>query len=103
MPDSFGFGVEVDPGSTATVTCNSFSGWKTDLDGVQPQPLCVTTTTVPNGVVGTPYSTDLARSEGHRPQLVAGVGITPARPGLVFGPGPSAAPPPDDGQLHVHA
>ena len=31
VPDSFGFGVELDPGSTATVTCNTFSGWKTDL------------------------------------------------------------------------
>ena len=32
VPDSFGFGVELDPGSTATVTCNTFSGWKTDLN-----------------------------------------------------------------------
>ena len=34
VPDNFGFGVEVDSGSTATVTCNTFSGWKTDLEGV---------------------------------------------------------------------
>ena len=32
VPDTFGFGVEVDPGSTATVTCNTFSGWKSDFN-----------------------------------------------------------------------
>ena len=33
VPDNFGFGVEVDPRSTATLTCNTFSGWKTDIAG----------------------------------------------------------------------
>ena len=66
VPDTFGFGVQVISPSTATVTCNSFSGWRTDLVGVA-QPLCVTTTAVPDGVVGTPYSTDLNAFGGTPP------------------------------------
>jgi hypothetical protein len=33
VPDNFGFGVELDPGSTATLTCNTFSGWNTNITG----------------------------------------------------------------------
>ncbi len=34
VADSFGFGVEVDsPGSTATLSCNTFSGWNTNVVG----------------------------------------------------------------------
>ena len=31
VPDNFGFGAEVDPGSTATLNCNTFSGWNIDI------------------------------------------------------------------------
>ena len=55
VPDTFGTGVEVDPGSSATVTCNAFTGWRTDVAGVPPQSLCVFTNSLPNGTVGTPY------------------------------------------------
>ena len=35
VADNFGFGVEVDsPSSTATLNCNTFSGWNTDIVGV---------------------------------------------------------------------
>jgi hypothetical protein len=40
-PDSYGIGVKVDPGSSASLTCNSFSGWLTNLMGVT-QPPCIT-------------------------------------------------------------
>ena len=34
VADNFGFGVEVDsPRSTATLNCNTFSGWNTDITG----------------------------------------------------------------------
>jgi hypothetical protein len=48
-PDSFGLGVSVDSDSTATLICNTFSGWKTDIIGPaqQPCPPPPTTTTAP--------------------------------------------------------
>jgi hypothetical protein len=78
VQDNFGFGVEVDPGSTATVTCNTFSGWNSNFDPtgvVTSQPLCVTSTSVPDGVVGTPYSTAVSAVGGTPPyswSLVSG-------------------------------
>ena len=46
----FGFGVSVDALSTggATLVCNTFSGWVTNLVDVTQAP-CITTTTLPNG------------------------------------------------------
>ena len=67
VPDSFGFGVELDPGSTATVTCNTFSGWKTDLSGVPPQPPCITTTELPPAELNTPYMATLEAVGGTPP------------------------------------
>ena len=67
VPDSFGFGVELDPGSTATVTCNTFSGWKTDLNGVPPQPPCITTTELPPAELNTPYVATLEAVGGTPP------------------------------------
>ena len=67
VPDSFGFGVELDPGSTATVTCNTFSGWKTDLNGVPPQPPCITTTELPPAELNTPYMATLEAVGGTPP------------------------------------
>ena len=67
VPDSFGFGVELDPGSTATVTCNTFSGWKTDLSGVPPQPPCITTTELPPAELNTPYVATLEAVGGTPP------------------------------------
>ena len=67
VPDSFGFGVELDPGSTATVTCNTFSGWKTDLSGVPPQPPCITTTELPPAELNTPYVATLEAIGGTPP------------------------------------
>ena len=67
VPDNFGFGVELDPGSTATVTCNTFSGWKTDLSGVPPQPPCITTTELPPAELNTPYVATLEAVGGTPP------------------------------------
>jgi parallel beta-helix repeat protein len=47
-PDSFGFGVQVDPAlvTTTRLICNTFSGWKTDIDpSTEVQEPCPTTTT----------------------------------------------------------
>ena len=67
VPDNFGFGVELDPGSTATVTCNTFSGWASDLSGVPPQPPCITTTELPPAELNTPYSATLEAVGGTSP------------------------------------
>jgi hypothetical protein len=67
VPDNFGFGVELDPGSTATVTCNTFSGWNTDLSGVPPQPPCITTTELPPAELNTPYMATLEAVGGTPP------------------------------------
>ena len=57
-PDFFGIGVDVNANSsTTTLTCNTFSGWLDNLAGVATQAPCITTTTLPGGTVGTPYST----------------------------------------------
>ena len=45
VPDSVGIGVDVDPTSTATLTCNTFSGWIEDVVGIPPQPECPVTPT----------------------------------------------------------
>ena len=66
-PDNFGFGVELDPGSTATVTCNTFSGWATDLNGVPPQPPCITSTELPPAELNTPYTATLEAVGGTPP------------------------------------
>ncbi len=42
VPDTFGNGVKVYPGSTAALNCNAFSGWITDVDGIPPQAACIT-------------------------------------------------------------
>ncbi len=67
VPDSFGLGVELDPGSSATVTCNTFTGWKTDLSGVPPQPPCITTTELPPAELSTPYAATLEAVGGTPP------------------------------------
>jgi hypothetical protein len=85
-PDTFGIGVIVDAGSTATVTCNTFSGWKTDVSGVPPQSVCVTTTTLPSGTVHVAYSAAVAAVGGTAPytwslasgSLPPGLSISPS-------------------------
>jgi hypothetical protein len=90
-PDTDGIGVNVDAGSTATVTCNTFSGWKTDLVGVPAQAVCITTTTLPDGTVTVPYSATLVSVGGTAPytySLVSGSlppGLTLFPSGMVTG------------------
>jgi Putative Ig domain len=66
-PDTYGIGVIVKSGSTATVTCNTFSGWLIDVSGVPPQPVCITTTSLPSGTVHVPYSASEAAVGGTAP------------------------------------
>ena len=49
VPDNFGFGVEVDPGSTTTLNCNTFSGWNIDITGAtQTETDCAPPVTTPS-------------------------------------------------------
>ncbi len=95
-PDPTGIGVNVDTGSAATVTCNTFSGWNTDLVGVPPQPVCVTTTTLPGGAKGTPYSATLTAVGGTAPyKWSLASGSLP--PGLTLSPNGTVSGTPTDG------
>jgi len=40
IPDTFGIGVLVETGSSATLTCNTFSGWLENVSGTSPQADC---------------------------------------------------------------
>jgi hypothetical protein len=91
VPDTYGIGVQVDatkvspdslisaasaadPSSSATLICNTFSGWKTDIVGAV-QGVCITTATLPDGTVGVPYSAMLTVTGGAPPytwSLVSG-------------------------------
>ena len=84
VADSFGFGVEVDsPTSTATLTCNTFSGWKTNITGAT-QALCVTTTSLPDGTACHAYpSTTLAATSG-TPPYTWSVSVGTLPPGLTL-------------------
>jgi uncharacterized repeat protein (TIGR01451 family) len=52
-------GVFVDEGLTATLLCNTFSGWSTNLDGTSQAP-CGLTQSVPDGAVAADYQTTLS-------------------------------------------
>jgi uncharacterized repeat protein (TIGR01451 family) len=58
--DHFGFGVAADGASRAetTLVCNTFSGWRLNLDDVAQRP-CIVTTSLPDGIVGKHYSAAL--------------------------------------------
>jgi hypothetical protein len=79
-------------GPTTTVTCNTFSGWDYDtIGGVPPQPVCVTTTTLPRDAVGRPYSATLTAIDGTPPyrwsllsgSLPPGLALSPS--GIISG------------------
>jgi hypothetical protein len=82
-------------GSEATLTCNTFSGWATDLSGATQAP-CITTTSVPGGSTGTPYSATITTVGGTAPytyRITSGTvppGLTLAPDGTLSGT-PTAA------------
>ncbi len=83
-PDSFGIGVAVDTGSAATLVCNTFTGWKTDIAGAT-QALCVTTTSLPDGTACHAYpSTALAATSGVPPYTWSVFSVGPLPPGLTL-------------------
>ena len=77
-PDPDDFGVRVDATSTgeATLVCNTFSGWDAALDNVTQAP-CITTTSLPGGTVGSPYSAALARHTPNPPLTWSASGLPP--------------------------
>jgi parallel beta-helix repeat protein len=93
-PDNFGLGVDVDqgpPASSATLICNTFSGWKTNLSNVT-QALCVITTSLPGGTACHAYpSTTLVATGGTTPykwSLASGslpTGLTLSSSGVISG------------------
>jgi uncharacterized repeat protein (TIGR01451 family) len=69
--DHFGFGVAADGASRAqtTLICNTFSGWRLNLDDVAQRP-CIVTTSLPGGIVGKHYTAALdAFTENHHSLL----------------------------------
>jgi hypothetical protein len=89
-PDSFGVGVSNGGSLGTNLVCNTFSGWKTDIDGATQGP-CITTTTLPDGTVAVPYSVTLTATGGTAPHtwsLVSGSlppGLALAADGAVRG------------------
>ena len=85
-PENSGFGVDVDAASTggATLACNTFSGWVAALNNVSQAP-CITTTALPNGTVGSPYSAALAGTTPNTP-LTWSVSAPGLPPGLTLAP-----------------
>ena len=81
-PDPVGVGVQVDAASTggATLVCNTFSGWVANLENVT-QPPCITTTSLPNGTVGSSYSAAL---EGTTPNPALTWSASGLPPGLTL-------------------
>jgi hypothetical protein len=65
-PDPLGIGVEVEPGLSAALLCNTFLGWNTDVVGAEPLP-CVTTAALPDASEGTSYSASLTAVDGTAP------------------------------------
>lgn len=88
LHDFWGFGAAgySGAGATTTLICNTFSGWNLNLRSLT-QPPCIITTSLPDGTVGTGYSTVLeATTENPQPELtwsVVGGGLPP---GLTLNP-----------------
>ncbi|HEY2656414.1 MAG TPA: putative Ig domain-containing protein [Solirubrobacteraceae bacterium] len=63
IPDSYGIGAEVDGDSAAStrLICNTFSGWRQDIEGAV-QGLCITPPTLPDGTECHAYSAQLTAS-----------------------------------------
>jgi hypothetical protein len=60
QPDPTGHGVDVDPDSSATLICNTFSGWNTNIVGA----IQMSCTPLPNGAECTPYSANVLSVDG---------------------------------------
>jgi Putative Ig domain/Right handed beta helix region len=107
VPDTVGVGVDVDSAAkvrpaaltttaatsadpSATLVCNTFSGWKTNIVGATQGP-CITTTTLPDGFATVPYSARLTATGGTAPYTWSRVsgsippGLTLAANGVIKG------------------
>jgi hypothetical protein len=74
-PDAFGTGVNVDADSSATLTCNTFSGWVNDTLGATQGP-CTPTNTDPSG--GVPPTTTTTPPTPVQPSGSTGPSTPPA-------------------------
>jgi len=77
-PDPTGYGIDVDP-SQATLICNTFSGWNTNILGA----IQVGCTPLPNGTCQTVYTANLPTVEGGTPPF-AWSASGPLPPGLTL-------------------
>jgi uncharacterized repeat protein (TIGR01451 family) len=82
-PDDPGIGVDVDhPTSSATLICNTFSGWITNIVGA----VQISCTPLPNGTECTTYSADTLSVEGGTAPFTWSVSAGTLPPGLTLAP-----------------
>jgi hypothetical protein len=83
VPDPAGIGVDVDhPTSSATLICNTFSGWNTNVVGA----VQMSCTLLPNGTECTTYSANIFTVEGGTPPFTWSVSAGTLPPGLAMAP-----------------
>jgi hypothetical protein len=96
VPDPTGHGVDVEAGSTATLTCNTYSGWNTNIVGTTEQP-CPTAPRAPtilrNATSGNESATVnwiAPASDGGSPivgyAIVGYIGYSPVRAWILSSP-----------------
>ena len=86
-PDDPGIGVDVDhPTSSATLICNTFSGWITNIVGA----VQISCTPLPNGTECITYSADTLSVEGGTAPFTWSVSAGTLPPGLTLAPSTGA-------------
>jgi hypothetical protein len=81
-PDPTGHGIQVDPGSTATLICNTFSGWNTNIVGA----IQMSCTPLPDGTECETYSANELSVEGGTAPFTWSVESGTLPPGVSLSP-----------------
>jgi hypothetical protein len=81
-PDPTGHGIQVDPGSSATLICNTFSGWNTNIVGA----IQMSCTPLPDGTECETYSANELSVEGGTAPFTWSVESGTLPPGLSLSP-----------------